>query len=38
MDRILLFFLGEMQKCTDETLEASTACKRDNKKIEVSFN
>ena len=27
-----------MQNCTDETLEASTACKRDNKKIEVSLS
>ena len=32
-----IIFLHEMQKCTDETSEAYTVCKRGNKKIEIPF-
>ena len=32
-----IIFLDEMQKCTDETPEAYTVCKRGNKKIEILF-
>ena len=38
MDVTLWFFLGKMQKCTDETPEAYTVCKRGNRKIEVLMN
>ena len=33
-----MIFLGEMLKCTDETLVTSTVCKRGNNKIEVPMN
>ena len=33
-----MIILGKMRKCTDEILETSRYCNRDNKKIEVSTN